>query len=414
MNALWIEIRRSPLRWLVWLLVAIQITALFGRSTYWIGVWPQAAVAAQVPVIFTAPFLAALAAVVGGRGRTRGVVEQLRVLPRSPWAVHAAALGSVLVYGAAVYVGGQAVAAAVSLGEPGIGWLWLGYAGQGLTVVFAAVGFGYLVGVLYPSVWVGPACAGLGFFILVNILIERLDFYPLSAYLHETFMIGAYAARYALSIALVIAAVTVAVLRDEPRRGSPSRVIPAVAAAFLLVIGIFTTVNTPSLMTARSPVAPECTGTTPTICVWPENHKYLDDLSAMADRAARLSEAGLEVPAVYYESGLRPGEPGFVIIEGSMWAVAGHVAGGILMANQPNLECEWTSLSETYSLASGELSFWIEARVAGGGHRDYRGGNSNIDMDAIEAMVDSADDHTQFAWATERLATMKHESPCAR
>ncbi|MEV0396509.1 hypothetical protein [Polymorphospora rubra] len=394
--------------------MAIQVAAMFGRSTYWIGVWPQAAVAAQIPVIFTAPFLAAFAAFLGGRAQTRGTGEQMRVSPRSPWAAHAAALGSVLAYGIAVYLGGQAVAAAVSLGEPGIGWLWLGYTGLGLTVVLAAVGLGYLLGALYPSSWIGPVCAGLGFFILVNLLIERFDFYPLTAYMSETFVPTAYASRFIVAAALVVVAVVAAVLRNDPGRLSPSRIAVSAATMCLLLVGSFAVVSTPELMRARTPVDPDCTDTTPKLCVWPENHKYLGELTAMASRMARLAEAGIKVPTVSYEAGLRPGPSGFLIIEGSMWAVASHLSGEILMANQPDLTCDWTELSDTYRRASGEFAFWVEASIVGGGHRDFRGGNPDIDMDAIERVVNNDDETRQFVWAAQRLATMENESPCTK
>lgn len=60
-RAFWIELRRSPLRWALPVLIAIELGMLFGRNTDWIGVWPQASAAAQVPVAEMAILLSAAA-----------------------------------------------------------------------------------------------------------------------------------------------------------------------------------------------------------------------------------------------------------------------------------------------------------------------------------------------------------------
>lgn len=107
-RALRVEIRRSPMRWVFPLLLALDLGMLFGRDTLWIGVWPQASVAAQNPAWFIAPVVAASAAWSAGRLSRARASEQLAVAPRPGWQREAVQLTATLVYGWTVLATGAA------------------------------------------------------------------------------------------------------------------------------------------------------------------------------------------------------------------------------------------------------------------------------------------------------------------
>ncbi|HEY0698625.1 MAG TPA: hypothetical protein VGD43_12545, partial [Micromonospora sp.] len=84
MSAFRLHLRNCPVRWALPVLVALDLAALFLRSRYWIGVWPETGAAAQVPAYLLAPLVAgaaAWAAAAPVRQRTGEQVAAARVHP---------------------------------------------------------------------------------------------------------------------------------------------------------------------------------------------------------------------------------------------------------------------------------------------------------------------------------------------
>lgn len=117
-----IELRRSPLLTAFPLMVAVDLLVLFGRSQYWIGVWPEASVAAQIVTLFLGPILAGVSAWQAGRSSRARVPEFLLSAARPGWRIEATRLAATLTLGFVAYGVGCLTAAAVSLHDAGPGF----------------------------------------------------------------------------------------------------------------------------------------------------------------------------------------------------------------------------------------------------------------------------------------------------
>jgi hypothetical protein len=141
-----VELRRSPLRWWLPVFVLVDVAAVFGRSQWWIGVWPQASAAAQIPSLFFAPVLAAGAAWSASRARRYRMTDQLAAAALPGWRVEVVQLAATLTYGLVAYLVGMVAAAAVSAPDAGPGFLWPGYVVLGACVIVASAAVGHVAG----------------------------------------------------------------------------------------------------------------------------------------------------------------------------------------------------------------------------------------------------------------------------
>ncbi len=130
LNAYRIELRRSPLLTAFPVVIALDLLVLFGRSRYWIGVWPEASVAVQVVTLFLGPVLSGVSAWQAGRSSRAGMPETVLAAARPFWRTEAARLAATLTLGFLAYLVGCLTAVAVSTGEAGPGFLWPSYRRQ--------------------------------------------------------------------------------------------------------------------------------------------------------------------------------------------------------------------------------------------------------------------------------------------
>lgn len=182
MRALRIELGHSPALLALPLLLGVHRFAAFSKLTPGVADWNNAMASLNVAVMLTGPLSAGIGVFAATRERRRGL-QYWRVLStRHPAAGPAAELAALLVW---VLLGYAVVAAAVlgttawhsDSGGPHLLWLVSGAAGLGLHAVV-----GYLLGRLWPRIWVAPVVAVLTY--LLAALIQARSgssYYFLSA-----------------------------------------------------------------------------------------------------------------------------------------------------------------------------------------------------------------------------------------
>lgn len=424
-RVLWIEIRRSPLRWWLPVLVALDLAVLFGRGQWWIGIWPQASVAAQIPCFYFGPALAAAAAWSAGRSTRTGFTEQLSAGARARHWAEFAQLASTLVFGVLAYLAGIVVAAAVSASEAGPGFLWPGYLLLGLALVVLCAGIGHLVGRWSRSQFAGPVICGLGCLVALGWYgaPSQLGLFALNGHPATTVAWLPLAARVALAGSVAAVAVTAArpVLRRAGRswrswpRGSGRYAV--LGSVLALAVSVAALPGSGRLLTTRSaPPNPVCTQTSPRFCLWPEDRKYVPGLTAMAGRLAELPPDLFRLPPTFYEQGLRRPDRqaiDFYPREGSLWEATQGIAIGILQASTPAY-CKPATpeAGMRQSVAEGDLIVWLSARLTGAGQPSTdHGGPPGVDIPAIGRFIHEPEP-AQLAWVREHLRTIR-ETPCA-
>lgn len=224
LNAYRIELRRSPLLTAFPVMIALDLLVLFGRSRYWIGVWPEASVAAQVVTLFLGPVLSGVSAWQAGRSSRAGMPETVLAAARPFWRIEAARLAATLTLGFLAYLVGCLTAVAVSIGEAGPGFLWPSYLllGASTLIIFASVG--HLAGRWWPSAAFTPVVCALGCFISMLALPFRFNVLagPPDQHLRPL----PVAVRLLFALALAVLAVTAPPMRRNTERRTPRRVTP--------------------------------------------------------------------------------------------------------------------------------------------------------------------------------------------
>ncbi|MEU4181017.1 ABC transporter permease [Streptomyces sp. NPDC026589] len=396
MNAYLIELRRSPLLTAFPLLVAVDLLVLFGRSRYWIGVWPEASVAAQVVTIFLGPLLAGVSAWQAGRSSRSGMPETILAAARPIWRIEAARLAATLTLGLVAYMIGCLTAAGISLSEAGPGFLWPSYLllGMATLVIFASVG--HLAGRWWPSAGFTPIVCALGCFI--SMLALPIKFNVLAGPPDQHLRPLPVAMRLLFALALAVLAVTAPPLRRSaerqmPRQGTPwhircaaggSAVLTLIALAAASAAGELR-VDRPA--TAVEPVCERAEKGSPEVCVWPEHRKYLPDLTLMAQRLDH-SESWLKSPQAFHEFGLRRsdlGDGGFDIAEGHVRTAA------IAMADQVFAKslgrCSPPPEENRVWQAMDNIRLWLEYRSMG---QDPSVSDKGLHMQGVEAAQNEA------------------------
>ncbi|MER8094784.1 hypothetical protein [Streptomyces goshikiensis] len=240
LNAYRIELRRSPLLTAFPVMIAVDLLVLFGRSRYWIGVWPEASVAAQVVTLFLGPVLAGVSAWQAGRSSRVGMPETLLAAARLIWRIEAARLAATLTLGFLAYAVGCLTAAVISFSEAGSGFLWPSYLllGASTLIIFASVG--HLAGRWWPSAAFTPIVCALGCFI--SLLALPFKFNVLAGPPDQHLRPLPVAVRLLFALALATLAVTAPRLRTSAEHQMPRRAtspyirsvaIGATAASFI-------------------------------------------------------------------------------------------------------------------------------------------------------------------------------------
>ncbi|MET7637150.1 ABC transporter permease [Streptomyces sp. NPDC005438] len=419
-----IELRRSPLLTAFPVLVALDLVVLFGRSRYWIGVWPEASAAAQVVTLFLGPALAGVSAWQAGRSSRAGMSESLLASARPTWRVEATRLCATLTLGFLAYLVGCATAAAVSYGEAGPGFLWPSYLllGASSLIVFAAVG--HLAGRCWPSAGFTPVTCALGCF--VAMLTLPFDFVVLSGPPDRHLQPGPVLVRLLFALALATLAVTAPTRtpggqRQTPRRRTPARLRAVAVGSALASVAAFLATATAGELRAERPssaVTPRCERAredAPRVCVWPEHRKYLPELARMAHRLDHVEPSWMKSPGTFGEFGLhrtRRGDPGFDIAEGHVRTAAIAMADSVLtrsigLCTPPRARTRaWQALDN--------IQLWLEYRSTGkdpdeadeGLHTE---GVSRAEREAAKAVRSSPSEQREWL-ATERAHV--HPSWC--
>ncbi|MEV0484163.1 hypothetical protein AB0I69_26575 [Streptomyces sp. NPDC050508] len=415
MRILLMELRRSPLRWWFPVLVALDVAVLFGRSQWWIGVWPQASAAAQIPAFYLGPFLAAYAAWASGRIHRLGFEDQHTAGTRPRWQVEGTHIAAVAVYGGGAYIVGAAVAATVSYRDAGPGFLWPSYLLLGAALIVLCIAVGHIAGRWFPSAFATPVISGLACFVVVTMNggPSKAGLFVLSG----APAVEVTSERLAIRWALALAAVAVAVLtpRSLPgytgARGKLIARLPTVGSSALAVACLAGVITAGPVQTARAnPSAPTCTRTVPKICVWPEERMYIPQLDAMAKRVSGLPPA-IKSPSVFYEEGLRghkAQDTDFSIFEGSMWEVADSMSIAISRASTPAFcQAANSSAEDRRLMAYFELDSWLAARISGAGQpSDIHGGPPGVDQRAIARLIKQSQS-AQQDWVEKRIKVIK-------
>lgn len=375
LNAYRIELRRSPLLTAFPVMIAVDLLVLFGRSRYWIGVWPEASVAAQVVTIFLGPVLAGVSAWQAGRASRAGMPESLLAAPRLGWRIEAVRLSATLTLGFLAYAAGCLIAAAVSFDDAGPGFLWPSYLvlGASTLIIFASVG--HLAGRWWPSAAFTPVVCALGCFISMLALPFKFNVLagPPDTYLRPL----PVAVRFLCALTLAVLAVTAPTLRGSaerqmPRWKTPVRIrgvaVLSVATSFLALAFLPAAgelrVERPSSATA--PLCARADDRAPRVCVWPEHRKYLPELTRMAQRLGRPVQPWMKAPDEFREFGLRRtnwGDRGFDIAEGHVRTAA------ISMADQVFTKsfglCQPPREQRLAWQAMDNIHLWLEYRSMG-------------------------------------------------
>ena len=385
-SAFWTELRRSPLRWWLPVLAALHVVVLAGDNGSWVGDWPRASAAALRPVVFLGPLFAAGAAWAAARSGLPGVADRMRGSARAGWVLDAAQLVSSAAVGLGGYLVGVAYVALASISRAGPGFVWPGYLLLGAAVTIACAAIGHGVGRATGSLFGAPVVAGAGCLVLMMAFSSLLGLTS-----QGNVVLGdpaysvtpdAIATRALLALGLAAAAVTVPSLVGRgPGRWRPTLQswsggavgLTAVAAATLLL-------PTHNVLEVRaSPADPVCSATVPKVCLWPEDRKYLDDVTALALRAERLPPL-FRVPRAFYEQGLQPHTAlndanDFSLDNGSvsnglMWFVAITMEGDVWTSTFGARACFPASMSQnsynTLEHAAFLLTQWLTTRIFGG------------------------------------------------
>ncbi|MER7536021.1 ABC transporter permease [Streptomyces sp. NPDC097704] len=340
LNTYRIELRRSPLLTAFPVMIVVDLAVLFGRSQYWIGVWPEASVAAQIVTLFLGPVLAGVSAWQAGRSSRAGMPEFILAAARPGWRIEAARLTATLTLGFVAYGIGCIAAAAVSLSEAGPGFLWPSYLllGAATLIIFASVG--HLAGRWWPSPGFTPVVCTLGCFISMLGLPFKFNVLAGTPDTHLSPL--PLAVRLLLALALAVLAVTAPPRTSKAERQMPRRELPphmrgvVIGSAVCVLVALAAAPAAGELRVERpasatSPLCDRVDEKAPRVCVWPEHRKYLPELTKVAQRLGQSSQPWVKAPNEFYEFGLRRGslgDRGFDIAEGHVRTAA------IAMADQ--------------------------------------------------------------------------------
>ncbi|MFJ5226289.1 ABC transporter permease [Streptomyces sp. NPDC088400] len=392
LNAYRIELRRSPLLAAFPVMIAVDLLVLFGRSRYWIGVWPEASVAAQVVTLFLGPVLAGVSAWQAGRSSRAGMPETVLAAARPIWRIEAARLAATLTLGFLAYAIGCLAAAVISFDEAGPGFLWPSYLllGASTLIIFASVG--HLAGRWWPSAAFTPVVCALGCFI--SMLALPFKFNVLAGSPDQHLRPLPVAVRLLFALALASLAVTAPPLRRSaerqmPRQGTPLHIrgvaMGSAAASLIALVAMPVSgqlrVERPASATA--PLCERAEKDAPQVCVWPEHHKYVPELTDMAQRLARPVQPWLKSPDTFHEFGLRRnkwGDRGFDIAEGHARTAA------IAMADQVFIEslglCVPPRQESRAWRAMNNIRLWLEYRSTG---QDPAVADKGLHMEGVSA-----------------------------
>ncbi|MFG3702297.1 hypothetical protein ACGF5C_31080 [Micromonospora sp. NPDC047620] len=426
MNAVWLHLRSSTGRWAFFPLSVLGIAILFGRSRFWIGIWPETGAAAQVSGLFLSYFAAGMAAWTAAQGQLRGLHEQFAAAARKPFRIEVARFATTLLWLLAPYVvvAGVAFGATASTLPPGIG-MYFPYMLLGIVILVLAAAWGWLVGrLLTPRL--AAVCALLSWFILASVIAESTNAVRMAGPPWLEVSLTSVGLRMAATLAFA-AAVCALPWRSVGHRLRLSQAVFGLAAVLGLIAAHATNV-----VSYREPVSkPLCVRGAIKYCLWPEHAKYVPLVKAVDARVAALP-AGLTLPDRVVDYALSGSTrwldldtsielegdfpPEFDISEGSPWALARGVARAI----EENVfaECKPNTVADARGHEQrrdperrrDQFFAWLEWRLAGGGTPDYTtnaGGALQQAWATGHTIAAERSEHDQAEWATTLIGETK-------
>lgn len=419
MRTFWLHVRNCPIRWAVPPLVILDLAVLFLRNRYWIGVWPEAGAAAQVPTYVIGPLVAGAAAWSSSATARHALSEQLTAARVHPAVVEANRLGATVVLLALPYLVGQVVAVALTARTyPPGSTIWAGYFFHGLFITLLTVSVGWLIGRLPGSVFSAISSA-MAVFIFIGLGDRWMDFTVISGDVEKAVSAGALAFRLGFVVVLLIALAWIA-----PTSSPGARVMLRPAAALIAVV---VTMSVTTTIVYRDPPGDEvlCVQGRTTLCIWPEHEKYLPmlrEINARADALpsafvfpARMTEFGIERTWHMEDSRRGPvmvedqvGAPTFNIIEGSIWSAADAIATGIMSTTfeYTNREkCRWDSQEDEDRARMRAVGAWLEGYLANGVTPDYQTNApaKTQEASAVGYAMAAKSRVEQFSWAEKEV-----------
>ena len=371
MSALWLHVRNSPIRWAVPALVALDLAVLFLRNRHWIGVWPEAGAAAQVPAYLLGVVGAGAAAWAASAPARHGVDEQLRAARVHPAHVEAHRVAATLVVLMIPYLIGQVAAFVVTArtAPPGV-HLWLGYVALGLFVIMLATAIGWACGRLLGPVF-SAFTAALGFLFL-TVLLDRVGFVVVSGRPDVVVDPLPMALRLLLAVALLLAMLWLGgTAVPQQRRWR-------VAASLPIALSLLAVMGTTTAVTDRKPPGDKalCVDGSTRLCISPEHEKYLPQMREINARIDQLPDAFTRpqlINEVGFHNAFGPdgrdhvgdeaGPPYFHILEGSPWSYAGDIGKAITSKTfgfQDFQSCDWLEITESDQARLAAVDKWLE------------------------------------------------------
>lgn len=380
MTALWLNLRVNAARWGFVPLTILGVAVLFGRSRFWIGIWPESGAAAQVSAFFLSMFGAGVAAWITAWIEVRGLREQAASAAIRPLSIELTRFTATLLWLLAPYLAVVAIAftaTAVTLFPPGVG-AFFAYVVLGSILIVLGTAWGWLVGRLLSPL-VAAVCGALSWFIIAS-LLQSADAIVMSGPPWLEVQLGQVGLRLA-----TVFLFAVAVCMVPCRSGRLSQFGQRVAVAIAAFVVVFGAHQVTTVISYRDPIAqPLCVQGEIEYCLWPEHAKYVPMVEAVDQRVADLPiQLALPEKIVDYAlsgstqwvgpdmaialEGTFP--PEFDISEGSQWALARGVASAI--TSEVFAECE-SDASRDLDSQRNQLFAWLEWRLAGGGAPDYQ------------------------------------------
>lgn len=430
-------LRHANALWLFVLQVAVDLSMIFMRGDHWVGVWPETAVAAQMPAMFLAMIAAAFAAWTARREERLGLVEQLEMAVRPRRQRELLGMASIAAVTVLAYCAGFVVALARTFVHHPPGFALVpGYWLFGLFPIISAVGAGWILGKYLPAA-IAAVVAAIGGFLAFTYLGEiggeRL---VVSGYPDVQVDLIAVLSRIAAAAVLCAIAILLPVRKPRSLRGAGqvhstwTRPLVLVPACLIVMIAIFAVGRSAGpVITDRTGTDPLCRGDDMMLCLWPEHEKYLPVAAGIAERIESLPGFFVRVEEVAWEYGLRyrtaqmadgsvdltneeQESSTFQIFDGSRWAITRELAHMISWSGY-RAECG-REIDEAREV-SLRLHSWLEHYLAGGGSPDYTLGGDPEIVEQLQRGFDIANSdlsrEEQFEWAEEQVA--QYRSICS-
>lgn len=310
-------LRRCAAARLLPLLVVVVLGVVLSRGAPWLGepLWTVTAIAGSVVIL--GPVLAGLTAMDAARWNADDLAALLRSLPRSGVARWHVVLANAAV-GVAVLLGAQVVGYVANL-VVGVGHVAspvsvLLFVGGAVAVLVGSAAVGGLVGLAWGSILAAPLTAvGLYGLALVGLSLDLPGvFYVDGA---PGGMVGlaagvpAFGGLVLVHLALLVAALAAYARGDGVvRRRRATALLGTAVAGAVAVTAALAVADPEQVVVDDRPVAWDCAGQAPRVCLPRESPRQLAWLAARMDEMAEpLAAVGATVPATYRLE--VPGEP---------------------------------------------------------------------------------------------------------